>query len=481
MCGILGIWGRKAVTADLLLGLATLQHRGQDAAGAITFDGSFHVKIGRGLVSQVFADKHQERLRGAWGLGHVRYATMGSTDVEDAQPVYVSYPYGLAMVHNGNVTNFEAVKERLYTEHHRLVSTSNDVALILYTFAAALEQCDLRSLTIPDLFRCVETTQRAIRGAYSVVCLIAGRGLLAFADPHGIRPLVLGRRETSDGPEYAFASETTCLDFLGFEACGEVQAGEAVFIDVNGEVHRHDGLRRSPSFCVFEFIYFAREDSVMRGRVVANERERMGRQLAHPLVRAGVSPDVVIDVPASGYFFASGLSAASGIPFRRGLAKNHHIGRSFIQPTDEERQRSVRLKLNPIRGVLEGRRVAVVDDSIVRGITSRRLVELLRGAGAREVVMMSAAPPVRFPCAYGIDMSTREEIIAARHTIESVRQMIGADALVYQSLEDLESLYSDLPCCMACFSGEYPTGLDADDLERIECEKRASGRARAGV
>jgi amidophosphoribosyltransferase len=465
------------VAADLLLGLATLQHRGQDAAGAITFDGSFHVKIGRGLVSQVFADKHQERLRGSWGLGHVRYATMGSTDVEDAQPVHVSYPYGLAMVHNGNVTNFGEVKERLYAKHHRLVSTSNDVALILYTFAAALEQCDLRSLSIPDLFRCVEATQEAIRGAYSVVCLIAGRGLLAFADPHGIRPLVLGRRDTDDGPEFAFASETTCFDFLGFEVCGEVQAGEAVFVDAEGEVHRHKGVRRDPAFCVFEFIYFAREDSVMRGRVVASERERIGRRLARPLFLSGATPDVVIDVPASGYFFASGLSAASGIPFRRGLAKNHHIGRSFIQPTDEERQRSVRLKLNPIRGELEGRRVAVVDDSIVRGITSRRLVELVRGAGAREVIMMSAAPPVRFPCAYGIDMSTRTEIIAAQHSTEAVREMIGADALVYQDLDDLESLYADLPCCMACFSGKYPTGLDAADLERMECEKEASGRA----
>ncbi len=477
MCGILGIWGREAIASELILGLATLQHRGQDAAGAITFDGSFHVKIGRGLVSQVFADKHHERLRGTWGLGHVRYATMGSTDVEDAQPVHVSYPYGLAMVHNGNVTNFDEVRELLYAEHHRLVSTSNDVALILYTFAAELEKCDLRSVSIPDLFRCVEATQRAIAGAYSAICLIAGRGLLAFADPHGIRPLVLGRRDTEKGPEFAFASETTCLDFLGFRAVEEVEAGGAVFIDAGGEVHRHRGMQRAPAFCVFEFIYFAREDSVMRGRVVASERERMGRKLAGPVGKAGPLLDVIIDVPASGYFFATGLSAESGVPFRRGLAKNHHIGRSFIQPTDEERRRSVRLKLNPIRGVVEGKRVAVVDDSIVRGVTSRRLVELLRGAGAREVVMVSAAPPVRFPCPYGIDMSTASEIIAAEHSEESVRRIIGADALVYQPLEALRSLYADLPTCTACFSGEYPTGLDAAALACIEHEKMGSGRA----
>ncbi len=477
MCGILGIWGRDQVAAELMLGLATLQHRGQDAAGAITFDGSFHVKIGRGLVSEVFADKHQERLRGPWGLGHVRYATMGSTDVEDAQPVHVSYPYGLAMVHNGNVTNFDEVRESLYAEHHRLVSTSNDAALILYTFAAELEKCDLRSLSILDLFGCVEATQRAIAGAYSAVCLIAGRGLLAFADPHGIRPLVLGRRETEAGPEYAFASETTCLDFLGFEAVEEVGPGCAIFIDGQGEIHRHQGVRGRSAFCVFEFIYFAREDSVLRGRVVAEERERMGRALASPVAAAGTPPDVIIDVPASGYFFAVGLASACDAPFRRGLAKNHHIGRSFIQPTDEERRRSVRLKLNPIRGVVDGLRVAVVDDSIVRGVTSRRLVSLLRAAGAREVVMVSAAPPVRYPCPYGIDMSTRDEIIAARQSPDAVRRLIGADGLVYQPLESLQALYRDVGCCDACFSGEYPTGLDAEALTRIEREKDRSGRA----
>lgn len=477
MCGILGIWGRGPVAAELILGLATLQHRGQDAAGAITFDGSFHVKIGRGLVANVFADKHQERLRGAWGLGHVRYATMGTTEVEDAQPVHVSYPYGLAMVHNGNVTNFADVKERLCTEHHRLVSTSNDVALILYTFAAELEKRDLRSLSIPDLFASVEATQRAVAGAYSAVCLVAGRGMLAFCDPYGIRPLVLGRRQTESGSEFAFASETTCLDFLGFTDVEEIGAGEAVFIDVQGSVHRHCGVKREPAFCVFEFIYFAREDSVVRGRVVARERERIGRRLAGGVAAAGAPPDVVIDVPSSGYFFAAGLAEESGIPFRRGLAKNPHIGRSFIQPTDAERRRSVRLKLNPIRGVVEGCRVAVVDDSIVRGITSRRLVELLRAAGAREVVMVSAAPPVRFPCPYGIDMSTRDEIIASRRSVETVRELIGADALVYQELDDLTDLYADLPCCMACFSGEYPTGLSGADLERVEREKAVSGRA----
>ena len=476
MCGVLGIWGRSEVAADLMLGLTTLQHRGQDAAGAITFDGAFHVKIGRGLVSRVFEDRHLERLRGTWGLGHVRYATMGSTDVEDGQPVHVNYPYGLAMVHNGNVVNFAEVRENLYTEHHRLVDTTNDVALILYTFAAELERRDLRSLTVRDLFSCVDAMRRTIHGAYAAICLIAGRGLLAFCDPHGIRPLVLGVRQTPEGPEYALASETTCLDYLGFRVEGDVGAGEAVFIDAAGVVHRHEGPRQRHAFCVFEYIYFAREDSVLRGRVVAAERERMGCALADVVRRAGLRPDVIIDVPASGFLFAASMAGALGVAFRRGLAKNHHIGRSFILPTDEERRRMVRLKLNPIRGVLEGKRVAVVDDSIVRGTTSRRLVELLRGAGAREVYVISASPPVVSPCVYGIDMSTTGEIIAANRTTDDVCRMIGADAVVYQELSVLRSLYGELSCCDACFSGEYPTPVDAAALECIRREKEDAGR-----
>jgi amidophosphoribosyltransferase len=249
-----------------------------------------------------------------------------------------------------------------------------------------------------------------------------------------------------------------------------------VFIDASGTVHRHQGPREKPAFCVFEYIYFAREDSVLRGRVVAAERERMGRALADVVRRAELRPDVVIDVPASGFLFASSMAQALGIPFRRGLAKNHHIGRSFILPTDEERRRMVRLKLNPIRGVLEGKRVAVVDDSIVRGTTSRRLVELLRSAGAREVYVISAAPPVISPCVYGIDMSTTGEIIAANRTVDDVCRMIGADAVVYQDLSALRSLYGEVSCCDACFSGEYPTHVDREALDGIRREKEGAGR-----
>jgi len=476
MCGILGLWGSEQAGSELMFGLTALQHRGQDAAGVLTFDGGFRVQKGNGLVSQVFQERHLERLRGSCGVGHVRYATMGEVDPDDAQPIYLNYPYGLAMAHNGNLINFVEVRDRLYRENHRLVDTSNDIALILYTFAAELEKRNLETLSVDEIFECVEQTQRLVRGAYAAVGVIADRGLIAFADPHGIRPAVLGLRKGPNGPEYAVASETTCLDYLGYEPIGELGAGEAIFIDTEGTVHRHQGVRGREAFCVFEYIYFMREDSTIRGRVAANERVNMGRSLVEVVRQAGVSPDVVVDVPASGYFFASALAEELGVPYRRGLAKNNHVGRSFILPETRKREQAVRQKLNPIPGILEGKKVAVVDDSIVRGTTSRRLVQLLRAAGAREVYVVSAAPPITHPCVYGIDMSTSDEIIAANHSIEEIRGMIGADALIYQDLDVLRSLYEDVPCCYACFSGEYPTGLPDALLADIARDKARSCR-----
>ncbi|TFH11530.1 MAG: amidophosphoribosyltransferase [Candidatus Atribacteria bacterium] len=474
MCGILGLWSREDVAQRLLYGMATLQHRGQDAAGAVTFDGMFHIKKGHGLIDQVFGEKHLARLRGCSGLGHIRYATRGSTDPVDAQPVYVNYPYGLAMVHNGNVTNFHAVREALYRDHHRLVDTSNDVALLLYAFAAHLEQRDLANLSIDDLFDCVRETQEYVHGAYAVIAIVANHGMLAFTDPHGIRPLSFGIRE-KDG-DVAFASESSTFDYLGYTHCGDLGPGEAVLIDNDMTIHRYQGVQKKPAFCVFEYIYFAREDSILHDRLVADERVRMGHALADSVRQAGIKPDTVIDVPASGYFFASALAEALGVPYRRGLAKNSYIGRSFIASTQDRREHLVKQKLNPIRNVVRGKHVAVVDDSIVRGTTSRHLVTLLRNAGAREVSMLSAAPAIRFPCIYGIDMSTHEELIAADRSTEAIREALGADAVVYQPLESLMNLYSDLPCCYACFNGDYPTGSCSDALRDIAREKKDSNR-----
>lgn len=472
MCGILGILSPLPVAGELVLGLTAQQHRGQDAAGIVTLSDRFHMKKGAGLVAQVFHSAADiEPLQGRLGLGHVRYATQGTTDVFDAQPFAVNYPFGLAMVHNGNVTNFAQLREQLNCDHHRLVETTNDVELILYTLAAELEKRDLKRVDADSLLQSVAAIHRQVEGAYSVVALIAGKGLLAFRDPAGIRPLIVGKRETADGTAWAFASESTAFDCLGFELLRELAPGEAMFVSLDGQLKSLKTEPRRGCFCAFEFIYFAREDARMNGSLVARERVRAGRQLAARVREAGLHPDIVIDVPSSAYFAASGLAEELGVPYRRGLTKNAHIGRSFIVPTQIERERLVRQKLNPIREVVAGKRVAVVDDSIVRGTTSRHIVRLLREAGAAEVYFVSAAPPVKFPCVYGIDMATKREIIAADQDLEQIRLQLGADAVVYQNLVEVQELYADVAGCFACFSGEYPTKVDAETLARIEAER----------
>jgi amidophosphoribosyltransferase len=476
MCGILGIWGQDDVSEELALGLNAIQHRGQDAAGIVTFDRKFRMKKGPGLVSQVFGGEDIERLRAPCGLGHVRYATIGSTEALDAQPIAVSYPFGVAMVHNGNVINFTELRRTLYEDHHRLLDTSNDVALILFTFASMLETKNLKALTVDDIFDTVCETQQQVKGAYSAISIIANHGFLAFTDPNGIRPIVMGRRYSESGLVHAFASETTCFDYLGFQIVRDLQPGEAVFIDTTGHVHSRVCSQARQAFCVFEYIYFAREDSVIHRRLVASERVRMGRALARTIRDARLDPDIIIDVPSSAYFFASGLAEELGVPYRRGLAKNNHVGRSFITPGQGVRERLVRQKLNPIRDVVRGRKVAVVDDSIVRGTTSKHLVKQLRECGAERVYFVSASPPIKHPCVYGIDMSIRREIIAARYDVEDIAGYLEADAVVYQELDDLRALYSDLPCCTACFSGEYPTDVSPAILDEIEREKASSNR-----
>ena len=477
MCGIIGVIGHKDVASEIINGMATLQHRGQDAAGVVTFSGTFKLKKGNGQVSTVFKDVDLTALSGYSGIGHVRYSTMGSTDAEDAQPIAVNYPFGLAMVHNGNVVNFKELRKTLYEEHHRLVDTSNDVALILYTFASVLESKDLKNLSVDDIFDSVEEVQKKVKGAYSAMTIIANHGFLAFTDPYGIRPLVMGRKFTDKGVVYAFASESTTFDYLGYELMHDLTPGEMVFIDEKHQVHTRIGKTKKQAFCVFEYIYFAREDTTIYKRLVASERVRMGKQLAVTFKKSGLQPDIVIDVPNSAYFFASGLAEGLDVPYRRGLAKNSHMGRSFITPNQQAREKMVKQKLNPIRDIVVGKKIAVVDDSIVRGTTSKRIVQLLRDAGAKEVYFVSASPPIKHPCIYGIDMSVRKEILASNYEIDEIARYIGADAVIYQSLEDLEEMYNDLPICHACFSGKYPTGISKELLQEIEQEKLGSNRA----
>ncbi|MBF0546812.1 MAG: amidophosphoribosyltransferase [Candidatus Riflebacteria bacterium] len=473
MCGILGIFGYTDVSREIAFGLTCLQHRGQDAAGVVTFNKHFRIKKGNGLVNQVFDDKILSQLEAPCGLGHVRYATQGLNDIQEAQPIYMNYPFGLAMVHNGNVVNFSHLAKTL-REQNRVIETTNDLELILCTLASNLEGKNLKNFSVDDLFDAVESTQKMVSGAYAAIALLAGQGMLAFCDPHGIRPLVLGKKISERGTVYSFSSETCALESLGFEVVRELQAGEAVFIDNQRNLHSKILHHKAPAFCVFEYIYFARDDSVINNTLVAKERVRMGKALAKSFEKFAIHPDVVIDVPSSAYFSASGLAEELQVPYRRGLAKNPYIGRSFLFPTQSQRDMAVRQKLSPIKPIIAGKKVAVIDDSIVRGTTSRRIVNLLRETGAEKVYFVSAAPPVKFPCVYGIDMSVKTELIAGNNSIEDISKYLGADAIIYQSLEDLQEIFKDRGLCTACFSGCYPTGISSELLYEIECERMHS-------
>jgi amidophosphoribosyltransferase len=475
MCGIIGLYGKQNIVYDLMMGLNALQHRGQDAAGIITFEKTFHIKKGLGLVSNVFEQKHADRLTGDIGVGHVRYTTQGTNELTNAQPIAANYPFGIAMAHNGNVTNFEEMGKILYEEYHTLPATTNDLELILYTFASELKKKDLGTISPEDIFDTVRITQDKVKGAYAVIAAIANHGLLAFCDPNGIRPLVLGKQETQNGTVYGFASESVCFDHLGYDVVRQLEPGEIVYIDNDKKIHSSIGTKKGENFCVFEFIYFAREDSTIHEKLVAGQRVKMGRMLAKHIKKLGLKPDMVIDVPSSGYFAASGLAEELGIPYKRGLVKSNYIGRSFISPNQGERENMVKRKLNPIRKTINGKKIAVVDDSIVRGTTSKRIVQTLREAGAKEIYFISAAPPVISPCIYGIDMSVTTELIAANKTLEGIKEYIEADAVIYLPLDDLKEIFSKLPTCMACLDGKYPTEGALEALRMIENERLESG------
>jgi amidophosphoribosyltransferase len=471
MCGIVGFIGQEKVVYDIFSGLLTLQHRGQDSAGIVTFKDNFKIKKGLGLVNEVFESKHFERLDGNMGLGHVRYTTHGTKDLENAQPITTNFPFGIAMVHNGNVTNFKEMNRTLYEDYHVMPTSSNDLEILLYTLAAELKTKDLKNTSVSDIFEAVKQTQQKIEGAYAVITLIAHHGLLAFQDPYGIRPLILGKKETQDGVVYGLASESVTFDHLGYEIIRDLEPGEIVFIDQNYQLHSSIGLDNKKAFCVFEYIYFAREDAIFNKKNVAGSRVRMGQYIASQIKEAGLQPDVVIDVPSSGYFAASGLAERLGVSYHRGLFKSSYIGRSFIAPNQDERENIVKQKLNPIKKAIRDKKVVVVDDSIVRGTTSRRIVKILKDAGAKEVYFVSSAPPVKSPCVYGIDMSVKTELIAANKTLPEIQAYIGADALFYLKEEDLPKIFKEFTICDACFSGNYPTGDMTQMLKDIEEEK----------
>lgn len=478
MCGIIGILAKTPVNQSIYDGLTVLQHRGQDAAGILTSDGSHvYLRKDNGLVRDAFHARHMLSLHGHMGIGHVRYPTAGCDSPAEAQPFFVNSPFGLALAHNGNLTNAAELKDELFREDLRHINTESDSEILLNVFAHELEAVGRLQLAPDHIFRAVSAVHRRARGAYAVTVLIVGFGILAFRDPYGIRPLVYGSRQTDQGPEHMFASESVALDVVGYDLVRDVEPGEAVFIDLNGQVHARqcaDHPAHVP--CIFEYVYMARPDSIIDGIAVHKTRLRMGEKLARKIQRAWPDHDidVVIPIPDTSRTAAQQMAEVLNLKYREGFIKNRYIGRTFIMPGQAQRKKSVRQKLNAIDLEFAGKNVLLVDDSIVRGTTSKQIIQMAREAGAKKVYFASAAPPVRYPNVYGIDMPTVNELVGSGRTEEEIAVAIGADRLIYQDLEDLlEAAHEGNPkICRfdaSCFDGVYVTGdVSRDYLDRIE-------------
>lgn len=490
MCGIIGVVATSPVNQLLYDGLLVLQHRGQDAAGIATSEGGrFYMHKGPGLVRDSFRTRNMRNLVGNWGIGHVRYPTAGSAcNPAEAQPFYVNSPFGLLLAHNGNLTNSEELKREMFLSDLRHINTNSDSEVLLNVLAHEL-QAAAKGFKLDDeaVFRAVAGVHRRCRGAYAAVVMIAGYGLLAFRDPFGIRPLVVGRNDTAAGSEWLVASESVAMDVLGFKTLRDVAPGEAILIDTEGNFRsRQCADKTVEAPCMFEFVYLARPDSVIDGVSVYESRVKMGEFLAQKLKR--VMPhadiDVVIPIPDSSRPSAMEMAHCLGLPYREGFVKNRYIGRTFIMPGQSVRRKSVRQKLNTISQEFKGKNVLLVDDSIVRGTTSREIVLMAREAGASKVYLASAAPPVRYANVYGIDMPTRSELIAADRDEAAICQEIGADGLIYQDLDDLKASVRALNPSInffetSCFDGCYVTGdITAEYLSGVENqrgEKKSSG------
>ncbi len=484
MCGIVGVIAQGPVNQLLYDALLLLQHRGQDAAGIVTMRGTrCHMHKARGMVRDVFRTRNMRALPGTVGLGQVRYPTAGNAySEEEAQPFYVNAPYGIVLVHNGNLTNAQALKAELFAIDRRHLNTESDTEVLINVLAHELELVarDL-PLTPEHVFKAVAGVHRRVKGSYAVVALIAGHGLLAFRDPFGIRPLCFGEGESPEGRSVMVASESVALDGTGHHLTRDVAPGEAIFIDLGGAIHaRQCAQHPTLNPCMFEFVYLARPDSVLDGISVYHARLNLGETLAQRLIST-MPPseiDVVIPIPESSRPSAMQLAHRIGKPYREGFVKNRYVGRTFIMPGQAVRKKSVRQKLNAIGMEFKGRNVLLVDDSIVRGTTSKEIVQMAREAGAAKVYMASAAPPVRFPNVYGIDMPTREELIAHGRSVEEIRQFIGADALIYQDVDAMKRAVHALNPRLdgfeaSCFDGHYITGdVTAQDFAALEAQRR---------
>jgi amidophosphoribosyltransferase len=479
MCGIAAIVSNQNVNQDLYDALTVLQHRGQDAAGIVTCEGSrLHLRKDNGLARDVFSNSQMLKLKGNMGIAHVRYPTAGCTSSAEAQPFYVNSPFGLTLAHNGNLTNTEELKIQVFEDDQRHINTDSDSEVLLNVFAHELQQAGRLTLTVDDVFQAVSAVHKRCRGAYAVVIMIAGFGVLGFRDPHGIRPIVYGERKTEEGTtDYMLASESVALDVLDFQLIRDIAPGEAVFIEADGTLHTKqcaEQIDHCP--CIFEYVYFARPDSIIDNISVYKARMRMGKKLADKIRREWPDHDidVVIPIPDTSRTAASQMAHELGVKFREGFMKNRYIGRTFIMPGQKMRKKSVKQKLNAISLEFKDKNVLLVDDSVVRGTTSEQIIQMARDAGAKKVYFASAAPPVRYPNVYGIDMPAAHELIAHGRTEQEVCEAIGADKLIYQEIGDLIDAvntgnHNISHFDTSCFTHEYITG-DIDDayLARIE-------------
>jgi len=494
MCGIIGLVGRQGYHINQLLydGLTVLQHRGQDAAGMMTeHKGKYHLRKSNGLVKDVFYTRHMENLLGSIGIGHVRYPTAGSSSAAEAQPFYVNYPFGISLAHNGNLTNAKELQEKLSSEYRRHLNTNSDSEILLNLLAMELHshtpdvQIDGEShVDINSVFASVSKLHRQITGGYACVSLISGYGILAFRDPNGIRPLIFGSRVIDGEKEWIIASESVAIHALGFEVERDVAPGEAVFITSNGQLFTRQCAEETlHAPCIFEHVYFARPDSVIDGISVYQARLNQGKRLAARILEQFPDHDIdaVIPVPDSGRYAALQMAASLGVEYREGFVKNRYIGRTFIMPGQAERKKSVRRKLNAIPREFEGKNVLLVDDSIVRGTTSAQIVEMAREVGANKVYFASAAPPVRHPNVYGIDMPAVTEFIANGRSIDEISKVIDADRLFYQTLEDLietTSMNGEQEWDTSCFDGRYITGdVTVEYLAELESARNDIAKA----
>lgn len=490
MCGIVGIVAKTYVNQTIFDALTVLQHRGQDAAGMVTSDGNrFYLRKDNGLVNEVFRTRHMKRLMGNVGIGHVRYPTAGSSSSAEAQPFYVNSPYGIALAHNGNLTNAHELVDQVFKADLRHVNTNSDSEVLLNVFANELLAQGKLVPTADDIFKTVERVHERVKGGYAVVAMITGYGVVAFRDPHGIRPVVYGKRSTPEGDEYMVASESVALDISGFTRIRDLEPGEAIFIDMDGNVStRQCAANPQLTPCLFEYVYLSRPDSIIDQVNVYKSRLRQGIYLAEKVKRERPDHDidVIIPIPDTSRTAALEMANHLGVTFREGFIKNRYIGRTFIMPGQAQREKSVRRKLNPIELEFKGKVVMLVDDSIVRGTTSQQIVQMARDMGAKKVYFASAAPAVRYPNVYGIDMPAAEELIAHGREDDEVADAIGADWMLYQDLDDLKASVRDGNEAIqefdaSVFDGVYVTGdIDQDYLDRLEQKRNNAAKSNSG-